>query len=193
MSSSPFTSTVDSKLYRLKASTVRLQCRTRRQCHRQVHIRFESNVVTRFALRRIHAQLARCSINRHVHETVESNRYAIGRYAVRSQRSGQVAETAMVGLSVSVDDAESVPATGGQEEVVSAHRVLDDAQHHVAAVRVQRVACGEVDAAGVVEGASGGNDFVEVVGVEGEQIGDLSTPGIDDFQPLALLHREGFA
>ena len=59
-----------------------------------------------------------------------------------------------MGLFLAVDDAEGVLATWREEEIVSADRIVDDAQHHVATVRVQRIAFGEVDAASVVESTS---------------------------------------
>ena len=76
---------------------------------------------------------------------------------------------------------------------MSAHSVLNYPQHDIATVRIQWIALGEVDATGVVESAPGGNDLVEIIGVEGEQIGDLATLWVDDFQPLAFFQCEGFA
>ena len=98
-----------------------------------------------------------------------------------------------MGLFVAVDDTEGVLAAGREKKVMSAHSVFDYPQHHIATVRIQGIAFGEVDTTGVVESASGGNDLVEVMGVEGEQIRDLATLGVNDFQPLSSFQRERFA
>ena len=180
-------------MYGFETSSVWLQCRTSRQGHCQVHLGLESDGVSRFALGRINAQFSACSINRNIHEAVESDGYPIRCDAVGFKRDGQVAKAAVVGLLVAVDDTEGVLAAGREKKVMSAHSVLDYPQHHVATVWIQGIAFGEVDTTGVVESASGGNDLVEVMGVEGEQIRDLATLGVDDCQPLSSFQRERFA
>ena len=98
-----------------------------------------------------------------------------------------------MGLLVAIDDTEGVLAAGREKKVMAAHSVFDYPQHHIAAVRIQGIASGEVDTTGVIESASRGNDLVEVMGVEGEQIRDLATLGVDDFQPLSSFQCERFA
>lgn len=92
-----------------------------------------------------------------------------------------------MGLLIAIDDAEGVLAARRKKEVMSANGILDDPQHHVAAVGVEWIALCEVDAAGVVEGASRGDELVDVVGVESEQIRYLATLRVDDCQALTFF------
>lgn len=67
------------------------------------------------------------------------------------QSSGQIAKAATMRFFVAVDDAKSVFAARGEEEVVSSHCVFDNTKHHVAAVGVEWITRGQVDAARIVE------------------------------------------
>lgn len=154
-------------MYRLEGSTIRLQSRTRRQSNRQIHLGLECNVISSFAQWRLNPQFTRLPINWHIHEAIERDRDLVRSDTVRLQRSGQVSKAAAVGLLVAVDDAEGLLATRCEKEVVSAHCVLDDTEHHVAAIGVEWITCSQVDAAGIVERSSGRDDFSMILGVEG--------------------------
>lgn len=177
----------------LEAASIRLQRRTSSQRHRQVHLRLKRDIVACLAGRRLDAQLAGRAVDRHVHEAVECNGNTVGHDAMRRERSSQIAEAALVRFLVAVDDAESVSTAGCEEEVVAAAGVGDDTQKDVTAVGVERVAGREVDAAGVIERAAGGEGFVEVVRVEGEEVGDLATSRVNYRKLLSLKQREGAA
>ena len=155
-------------MYWFKASAIRLKCRKSCQGHCEVHFSLESDRLPRFALGRLNAQLSRCSINGHIHETIESDGYSIRPDTVQFKRSGKIAKAAVVGLLVTVDDAEDVLAAWREEEVVSTYSILDDTQHHVAAIRIEWVAFGKVESTRIVKCASGGNDLVDVAGIECE-------------------------
>ena len=105
-------------------------------------------------------------INLHVHEAIECNRYLVGTDTVRFQRRGQITKAAAVRLLVAVNDAESVLAAWREKEVVPADRVVDDTEHHIAAIGVEWIAGSQVNAAGVVECSSRGYDFSMVMCIE---------------------------
>lgn len=69
--------------------------------------------------------------------------------------------------------------------------IFDDFQKHVASIRVQLVARRQVDRVCVIERSTVGNDFVCVVGVEGEEVGYLDSFGVNDGQPLPFLQDKG--
>ncbi len=123
-------------MYRLEASTIRLQSRTGSQSNRQIHIGFERDVISSFAQWRFNPEFTRLSIDWHVHEAIECNGNLVGRDAVRFQRSRQVTKAALVRILVAVDDAKGVFAARREKKVMSAHGVFNDTEHDIAPIGV---------------------------------------------------------
>jgi hypothetical protein len=71
---------------RLEGVIVRLQGRTRRQGHDQIHLGFEQDMVASLAFGRIDAQLSGLAIDLDIHEDVESDRDLVGLNAVGLKR-----------------------------------------------------------------------------------------------------------
>lgn len=178
---------IDAILNRLEPSSVRLQCRACRKRNDQVHFSDEINMISRFGDWRLNGEPSGFPNNRHIHEAVESARNAVLLDTVLCERVSQVTETSWSRVLVLVDDAEHLLGARREEKIVGARRVFHDTEHDVAAVAVEPVASGEVDLVRVVEAAAVGDDFALVMGVEGNEVGDLDALGVDDCQALAFL------
>lgn len=72
-------------------------------------------------------------------------------------------------------------------------RIRDDIQHDPAAVGIERVTCGEIDRLGIVQRPPGGDNLVQIIGIERQQVGDLFAARIDYGQLLALRKAKGGA
>jgi hypothetical protein len=92
-----------------------------------------------------------CVIEPDVHEDVERGVDLMRFDAEACQRDAEVLMAAGMVTLVSVEDFEHALAAGREGEVVAAHRVCDDAEHHAAVIRVQLVAGAQVKFRGVVE------------------------------------------
>ena len=78
---------------------------------------------------------------------------------------------------------------GAAEGVVAAAEVLGDGHQHVAVLRHQLGALGEVDVALGGDGVDGGVAIGEIVGVVEKRVGGLIAFQIDHAHRLALLHN----
>src|SRR5690349_6263475 len=74
---------------------------------------------------------------------------------------------------------------------MSSDGVFQNVKHDVAAIRIERVSFREEDGFGIIDGASRREVFADVSPIEANEVGNLFTLDIDNFQSLSLLHGEG--
>ena len=156
-------------------------------------MRHEADMVPRPAERWQHLQLAGRAVDGDVHETVERHRNPVGHHAIGLQRRRQIAEAASVTRQVGVEMIECVDRTRRQQEVVHPDRVFNDLQHYPRTVGIELVPFGQPDRLGIIERAAGRDHLVQIIRVEGQQIGHLSPARIDHGQAVALGHAERVA
>ena len=90
-----------------------------------------------------------------------------------------------------VEDAEHFQAAGREEKIVAAHGVLDDRPHRAAPVGVQDVARRDVDGVRVVDRPARRQPLARIAVPERDEVRDLLSLGIDDFEGFALPHDQG--
>lgn len=78
-----------------------------------------------------------------MHENIERSVYLIRFDLVGMECCSQVAETPAMGLGVTIDDAEHLRTARRQRKIMSPNRILDDFQHHIAAIGIQRMPLGQ--------------------------------------------------
>ncbi len=88
-----------------------------------------------------------------MHEDVEAHRNAVGSDSEFGQGGRQVAKAPLMRIGMTIQLAKHFRAARAQEKVVPSYRVFHHFKHHVAAVRIKRMARGQEDGAGIVHGA----------------------------------------
>lgn len=175
----------------LHHTIIRPRRRASGDSHDEVHLRPEVDVISSFGQGRFDRKLARLAVDRNIHEAVEWRRDVVFRDSVSCECIGQVAKTAVVWFLIRVLSQERLFGAWCHDEVVPPNGVFDDGQEWIAPVAEQCVAGGQVDLAGVVEGASVRESLSNVGSVVGSDVRDLLALRIDDTEALALFEDEG--
>jgi hypothetical protein len=82
---------------------------------------------------------------------------------------------------VSINDSKHFGTAGCEQKVVTSNSVFYHREHHVAAIAVERMAFGQVNRFGIVDGSARRQVFILVVEIEANEIGDLFSVKIDYF------------
>src|SRR6476661_2368756 len=123
----------------LEAATVRSISRACREPDHKVPFGSHSDVIARFADRRVDPQRS-IRRNRHIHEYVEGARYLIGTDPERRQGLRQIAKAPAMDRMFGIEMAECRLAAWREQEVMRADRIFEDGQKYLRSVGPQPAA-----------------------------------------------------
>lgn len=145
---------------RLEAAIVRLLSGTGGQADDEIHLGLNDQPLPGPAFGRQDFDLAGAAVDIDMHEDVEGDGNVIAFDAVRLERTAQIAVAAVMRVSVAINNAERVAATGGEQEIVTSDIVFHDVEHDVAAVGIKWMPGGEKQRLIIIKGTAGREIFL---------------------------------